>query len=53
MAGSANENMILALYHGIVYAITFAAVITMFASAIGLAAWLTMMVWRGVVRRLQ
>jgi hypothetical protein len=38
--------MLLALYHGLMYVVSFAWVIALFATLIALAVWLLVIAWR-------
>jgi hypothetical protein len=42
--------MLLAVFHGVMYVLSFAAVLTLFATLIALAVWLLMMAWRRLGR---
>jgi len=42
--------MLTALYHPIMYAISFSAILTMFATVIGLMCWLGITVFRALSR---
>jgi hypothetical protein len=42
--------ILIAIYDGVMYALSFEALLTLFASAIGLAVWLCLIVLRSLLR---